>query len=205
MVSNASLDNVVSSWRRVVVCAEGVAVSSVGSAFDALSHLFHLLQRRVVQRPPSLLEYLFERAEALEDTKTRRPRTLRVASPLGADEEGVVTRVVDTGFAVHSILGPGFKERIYERAFCLELDVRGLRYECEKPVDVVYKAWRIPGQKIDLIVENLVLVELKCVPRLRPLHRKQFISYLKTTNLRVALLMNFNCELFKNGVKRVVL
>ena len=130
---------------------------------------------------------------------------LRVASPLTPSEEDLVTRVVDVGFTVHHALGPGFKEKIYQRAFCLELDSRGLRYECEKNVDVIYKHWRIPGQKIDLVVADVVLVELKSVPRLRPIHRAQVISYLKTTGLRVGIVINFNSLVFKGGVKRVVL
>ncbi len=129
---------------------------------------------------------------------------LRVPSPLAPEVEELVTKVVDVGFTVHSILGPGFKESIYERAFCLELDERGLKFECEKKIDVTYKQWKIPGQKVDLIVEGLVLVELKCVPKLRVLHRQQAISYLKTLDLEIALLMNFNTALIKNGLKRVI-
>jgi GxxExxY protein len=134
-----------------------------------------------------------------------RETILRVASPLAAEEEEVVTRVIDVGFCVHQRLGPGFKEKIYQRAFCLELDSRGMKYESEKPIDVIYKDWRIPGQKVDLIVEGIVLVELKAVPRLRPIHRSQVLSYLRTTGLRVAIVMNFNMSTFKAGVKRVVL
>ena len=129
---------------------------------------------------------------------------LRVVSPLAPEVEEKVTRVVDVGFTVHSLLGPGFKEKIYEKAFCLELEQRGLKFECEKKVSVVYKGTPIPGQKIDLIVEGLVLVELKAVPRLRPLYHRQVISYLRTTDLPIGLLMNFNTTLFKNGVKRVL-
>jgi GxxExxY protein len=80
-----------------------------------------------------------------------------------------------------------------------------LRFECEKEIEVVYKGWRIPGQKIDLIVEKTVLVELKAVPRLRPIHRSQVLSYLRTTKLRVGLVMNFNEVLFNNGLRRVAL
>lgn len=129
---------------------------------------------------------------------------LKVPSRLGLEQERIVTQVVDAGFTVHKTLGPGFRERIYHRAFCLELDERQLRFVCEHPIDVVYKRWRIPGQKIDLIVEGLVLVELKAVPRLRPLHRAQAVSYLRTTGLPVALIINFNTDLFKSGVRRVV-
>ena len=106
---------------------------------------------------------------------------------------------------MHNILGPGFKECIYDRAFCLELDSRGLKFEREKRIEVKYKTWRIPGQKIDLIVGGVVLVELKAVPQIKRIHRRQVLSYLKTLDLRIGLLMNFNVELYKHGVKRVVL
>lgn len=129
---------------------------------------------------------------------------LRIESPLPPETEEVVTRVVDVGFTIHNTLGPGFKERIYERAFCLELDSRGLKFECEKSIEVKYKEWRIPGQKVDLIVAKVVLVELKAVPQLRSLHRRQVLSYLKTMDLHIGLLMNFNVSLFKTGVKRVI-
>ncbi len=114
-------------------------------------------------------------------------------------------RTVDLGFAVHRELGPGFKESIYEEAFCLELDVRGMSFERQKPISVRYKQWMIPGQKLDLVVERAVIVELKAVPKLRRIHQAQILSYLRATGLRVGLLMNFSSELFKNGVKRVVL
>jgi GxxExxY protein len=105
---------------------------------------------------------------------------------------------------VHRALGPGFRERIYQRAYCLELDDRKLRFECEKRILVHYRNWEIPGQTVDLIVEGMVLVEIKSVPRLRPIHRLQVLSYLKTLTLRVGLLMNFNVPLLKDGLQRVV-
>lgn len=129
---------------------------------------------------------------------------LRIESPLPPDIEEIVTKVVDVGFTVHKVLGPGFKEKIYERAFCLELDSRGLKFECEKPIEVKYEDWRIPGQKVDLVVAGIVLVELKAVPQLRKLHHRQVLSYLKTMDLRIGLLVNFNVSLYKTGVKRVI-
>lgn len=128
----------------------------------------------------------------------------RSESPLSVQEELIVTAAVGTGFTVHSELGPGFREHIYERAYCLELDSRGIRYECEKRIEVRYKKWLIPGQTIDLVIEGIVLVELKTVPQLKPIHRAQVISYLKAMGLKVGLIMNFNAELFKAGIKRVV-
>ena len=129
---------------------------------------------------------------------------LRIESPLPPETETLVTEVVDVGFTVYDALGPGFKESIYERAVCLELDARGLKFECEKPIEVKYKEWRIPGQKVDLVVGGVVLVELKAVPHLRKIHRRQVLSYLKTMDLRIGLLMNFNAAFFKRNIKRVV-
>jgi GxxExxY protein len=129
---------------------------------------------------------------------------LRITSVLTEQEERIVTRTMDCGFALSRILGPGFRECIYQRAFCLELRSRRLAFECEKAIEVQYREWRIPGQRIDLVVEGLVLVEIKAVPRLRPLHHAQVRSYLKTTGLRVGLLMNFNVTMFRDGFRRIV-
>jgi len=128
---------------------------------------------------------------------------LRVATPLSEQEEGIVSRAIGCGIEVHRNLGPGFSERIYERAFCLELDSRGLSFECQKKIDVKYKEWKIPGQRIDLIVANTVIVEIKSVPKLKLLHRRQLVSYLRTTGLKVGLLMNFNSVTLKSGLQRV--
>lgn len=142
-----------------------------------------------------------------EGAKTRRREgglMLKVESLLAPDVEALVTVAIDTGFTIHKLLGPGFRERIYETAYRLELESRGIAFECEKKIAVKYKQWEIPGQKIDLIVAGTVLVEVKSVPRLRPVHREQVRSYLRTTGLRIGLLMNFNQSLFKSGVKRVL-
>jgi GxxExxY protein len=111
---------------------------------------------------------------------------------------------MDCAFAVHRLLGPGFREKIYERALCLELDASGLKFECEKPIDVRFREWLIPGQKVDLLVEGCILVEMKVVPKLRRLHRLQVLSYMKTLDLRIGLLINFNVPVLKDGFKRVV-
>jgi len=126
-------------------------------------------------------------------------------SPLTEAEEGVVSSAIGCGISVHKELGPGFREFIYEEAYCLELAARQMRFERQKRIAVRFKDWLIPGQKIDLVVEGIVLVEIKAVPRLRPLHRQQVVSYLKTTGLRVGLLLNFNVPLLKAGIRRVVL
>ena len=125
-------------------------------------------------------------------------------SDLSAEQEALVTAVIGCGIAIHRELGPGFKECIYHQAFRLELTSRKMAFESDRPILVRYREWLIPGQRLDLIVEGTVLVELKAVPRLRALHRYQVQSYLRTTALPIGLLLNFNTPLLKDGLQRVV-
>ena len=129
---------------------------------------------------------------------------LKLPSPLSATEEALITRAMDCAFAVHRELGPGFREVIYQRAFCLELESRAVAFECEKLIDVRYKTWLIPGQKIDLVLQELLIVEIKAVPELLEIHERQLRSYLKTMKLRAGLLVNFNTLLLKDGIRRIV-
>ena len=129
-------------------------------------------------------------------------KTVDTAIPQDVEEVGY--RVRGCGINVHRILGPGYKEIIYRRAFCLELDEAGLSYEAEKKILVPYKDWLLDGHRIDLIVGGVVIVELKAVPRLSELHRLQVLSYLKATGLRLGFVMNFNVEALRHGIKRVV-
>ena len=91
----------------------------------------------------------------------------RSYSALTNAQEAIVRETISSGIEVHRNLGPGYKEPIYGTAFCLELESRGMKFEREKAIDVKYKQWTIPGQRIDLIVEGLVIVELKAVSRLK--------------------------------------
>ena len=122
---------------------------------------------------------------------------------LSAEAEAIISEVINCGITVHRELGPGFKESIYHQAFRLELDSRKIAYESDKAIVVKYREWSIPGQRIDLIVRGIVLVELKAVPRLRIVHRYQVQSYLRTMDLKIGLLMNFNAPLLKDGLWRV--
>jgi GxxExxY protein len=101
------------------------------------------------------------------------PAMLRIESPLSSVEEKIFSSVMDCAFAVHRELGPGFREKIYDSAFCLELDSRGIKFEREKKIDVRYKSWSIPGQRVDLIVEGIVLVEIKAVSKILKVHEGQ--------------------------------
>lgn len=130
---------------------------------------------------------------------------MRRESPLTADEERVMREVIGAAMAVHRALGPGFLESIYQKAMRIELAARGLKFEAERVVHVAYRGVPIPGQRIDLIVEEQVVVELKAVARFDRIHIGQVISYLKTTGLRGGLLINFRVPLLVRGLKRIVL
>lgn len=120
-------------------------------------------------------------------------------APIPKEIEDIGYRVIGCGITVHRILGPGFKEQIYEKAFCLELEEAGLSYETQKKILVPYKDSKIDGHKLDLIVEGVVIVELKAIPRLAEVHRLQVLSYLKATGLRLGYVMNFNSEVLKTA------
>src|SRR5258708_6913317 len=130
-------------------------------------------------------------------------QSLRFA-PVPAATEHVATAVIGAAIEVHRQLGPGFLEKICQEAMCLELDARGLKFERERAVVVHYRGVGIPGQRIDLIVDSCLLVELKAAARIDAVHEAKMISYLRTTGLRLGLLLNFNGQTIKEGLKRVV-
>jgi GxxExxY protein len=130
---------------------------------------------------------------------------LLISSTLPQETEAVVERVIGCALTVHRQLGPGFLESIYAAAMALELTAAGLPFERERAVAVNYRGTLIGGQRVDLIVANAVLVEIKAVARLDPVFQAKLISYLKTTGLRAGLLINFNTALLKEGLKRIVL
>ena len=126
--------------------------------------------------------------------------------PIPEETEEIGRRIIGCGITVHRILGPGFKEPIYHHAFRLELDSAGLSYESERSVSVPYKNWVIPGHRIDLLVGGCVIVELKVASRLKDIHKRQVVSYLRATNLRLGFVITFNVDVLKDGgIKRVAL
>ena len=101
-------------------------------------------------------------------------------------------------------MGPGLPESSYRDALCHELDLRGIAHQREMPVDILYKGKSVGKGKIDILVGGRLILELKVVDQLSALHRAQAISYLKITKLHLALLINFNVEVLKAGIKRVI-
>ncbi|MCK4908968.1 MAG: GxxExxY protein [Planctomycetes bacterium] len=100
-------------------------------------------------------------------------------------------KIIEASFEVHNTLGPGFTENIYEEALCRELKSRGLNYERQKVIDVLYKGEKIGVYRLDLIVENKVLLELKAISELPDVFKAQVLSYLKATGLKLGILVNF--------------
>ena len=126
--------------------------------------------------------------------------------PIPKEVEEIGHRVIGCAITVHRLLGPGFKERIYDRAFCLELGAAGLSFEREKRVNVRYKDWEVPGHRIDLLIGGVVIAELKAVSSVEYVHKRQVVSYLRATKLRLGFIINFNVDILKEaGIHRIVL
>ena len=111
-------------------------------------------------------------------------------------------RIIASAIEVHRLLGPGLLESIYEEALCYEFGLRGILFERQKEVDIFYKEKIIKGQRLDLVVNGEVVVEIKSVRKLEDVFSAQVLSYLKSTGLNRALLINFGGEMLIDGVKR---
>ena len=125
-------------------------------------------------------------------------------TPVPQETELAAQQAIGAAIEVHRSLGPGFLEKIYQEALCIELLARGLKFEREHPIAVHYRGVPIPGQRIDLIVDGCVVVELKATSRLDRAHDAQVLSYLRTTGIRLGLLLNFNVQMLKDGIRRFV-
>ena len=122
------------------------------------------------------------------------------------NEEEVAREIVDAALTVHRELGPGLLESAYEQCLAFELARRGLKVERQREVPITYQGMRIDaGYRIDLLVAESIIVELKAVDRVAPVHEAQVLSYLKLANLRIGFLINFNVRLLKDGIRRLVL
>lgn len=126
--------------------------------------------------------------------------------PIAAPVEQVGRAVVDAALAVHRALGPGLLESVYETCLAEELRQRGLRTERQVGVPVVYGDARMDvGFRLDLLVENCVVVEIKSIDALASIHTAQVLTYLRFSGVRLGYLINFNTSLLKHGLRRLVL
>ncbi|HAX77805.1 MAG TPA: GxxExxY protein [Cyanobacteria bacterium UBA11372] len=113
--------------------------------------------------------------------------------------------VIGAAIEVHRVLGPGFLESVYHKSLKQELEMREIPCEYKKTIPVRYKGYQVGEYELDFVVANVLIVELKAVERLAPIHDAQVMSYLKTTKLPLGLLINFNVPVLKEGIKRIIL
>jgi GxxExxY protein len=130
---------------------------------------------------------------------------LRISSSLPPDLEDLIQKTIGCCIAVHRDLGPGLLEKVYPRAIALELDSRHIPYAREKAIPIKYRDLLICHQRIDLMVDDRLVLEVKSVERLGPIHVAQVINYLRVTGARAGLLINFNVPILKQGIRRIVL
>jgi GxxExxY protein len=120
-------------------------------------------------------------------------------------ERELTGRIVDAAIQVHSTLGPGLLESVYEQCLARELECRALRARRQVPIAVAYRDLSMDGGfRLDIQVEERVIVEVKAVEKLLPVHEAQILTYLKLSGLKVGLLLNFNVPLMKDGIRRFV-
>ena len=117
----------------------------------------------------------------------------------------ITRRIIGAAIEVHKALGPGLLESAYQACLAFELRERGLRVQEQEPLPVVYKSIHLDcGYRMDLVVEESIVVEIKAVEQLAPIHQAQLLSYLRISGKRVGLLINFHARFLKQGLKRIV-
>ncbi|MFO0789977.1 MAG: GxxExxY protein [Pirellulales bacterium] len=126
--------------------------------------------------------------------------------PIPAAAETIGTRLLDAAFEVHRRLGPGLLESVYEVCVCHELTKLGLPFQRQVWLPINYDEIQIDaGLRLDIVLQDIVIAEIKAVETILPVHDAQLLTYLKLTGMRLGFLINFNVPLLKNGIKRIVL
>ena len=140
---------------------------------------------------------------SLRDRQNPQRNTLRTLKEYPFKD--TTEKIISCAIEIHSLLGPGLLENLYEEALEHELKSRGIEYKRQKELEIKYKGNPIGNYRLDYLIENKVIVELKCVEALKGIHIAQVLTYLKAENLRVGLLINFNVDKLKDGIRRVIL
>jgi GxxExxY protein len=121
------------------------------------------------------------------------------------DLNRLTSEIISAAIEVHKTLGPGLLESAYEECLSHELGLRGINHKRQQELPIDYKGCKLDcGYRMDLLVEDQVVVELKAVDNLQPIHEAQLITYLKLTGVRVGLIINFNVSVLRDGIKRIV-
>jgi GxxExxY protein len=124
---------------------------------------------------------------------------------VGEELDRLARNVIGAAIEVHRELGPGLLESVYEQALCFELSLRGIPFAHQVTIPVTYKGQVIGEGRLDVLVGSVLVVELKAVDALAPIHTAQLLTYLKVTGYRLGLLINFNVPILKQGIKRLVI
>ena len=115
------------------------------------------------------------------------------------------SQIIGASIEVHKTLGPGLLESAYEKCLCHELKLRGLLFESQKPLSLIFKGEKLDcGYKLDIVVENTIILELKSCEKIEPIHKAQLLTYLKLSGLKLGLLLNFNVPVMRDGIVRMV-
>lgn len=129
----------------------------------------------------------------------------RVPPRLPPEMEAIVTRTIGCAIRVHKTLGPGFSEGVYHDAMQIELTTEELRWDRELEISVIYRDQPTRRQRLDLVVDGFIVVEIKAVERVHPIHVSQILSYMKAARMPIGLLMNFRTQFLKSQLWRFVL
>jgi len=117
----------------------------------------------------------------------------------------LTSKIIGAAIEVHNILGPGLLESAYEECLSHELSIQGVSFEKQKPLSVDYKGKKLDcGYRLDMVVENAVVLELKSCEKIEPIHKAQLLTYLKLSELNLGLILNFNVPLMRDGIVRIV-
>ena len=121
------------------------------------------------------------------------------------DTNELSSKIIGAAIEVHKKLGPGLLESVYEECISHELSLRGIAFERQKPLPVVYKGKKLDcGYRLDIVVEKAIIVEMKSCEKIEPIHRAQLLTYLKLSGLNLGLLLNFNTPVMRDGIVRIV-
>ena len=153
---------------------------------------------------PREREELNRQDAKVTEEEEERGREIERIEP-GRELDDLAHRVIGAAIEVHRHLGPGFLEAVYEEALAIELRLRGVPFERQKLITVGYKENAVGEGKLDFLVNDRLIVELKAVEILSAIHKAQVISYLRATRLHLGLLINFNVPILKNGLQKVIL
>ena len=115
------------------------------------------------------------------------------------------SKIIGAAIEVHRILGPGLLESAYEECLCHELELRKIKFKRQESLPIIYKGKRLDcGYRLDIVIENKIITELKSIEKIEPIHKAQLLSYLKLSDHKLGLLLNFNVSVMKDGIVRLV-